>query len=279
MIEYDTTQAPTGHLGRHRLLHAIHEASGADVNEWVEFEAGLDPSTKAGYAHIARAVVAFANRDLARAQRWTNGNAYVIVGLEPGNAPGATVVDPAIIHDGVNALIAAPAPGWDIEYTSYGMTQVLMVTVEPPKLGEPIHCIGKVAPAADNGNIFVRRPGKSDRARSDDIRRLSARLRTPSRDAIAIDVAATVPAWDGLPRLTWPESWIDEWINAERISLLEPLERHLNPPKTTTAAVRTTKDREPIRPGNAGGPRATTSGRASAAPTAADHPERRVRDG
>ncbi len=143
MIEYDTTKAPKGHLGRQRLLDAIYKASDADENEWVEFKAGVDPSTKAGYAHIARAIVAFANRDPARAQRWMDGYAYVIVGLEPGNAPGAVAVDPADIHDGVNALIAAPAPGWDLEYTTYDKTQVLVITVEPPKPGDPIHCIGK----------------------------------------------------------------------------------------------------------------------------------------
>lgn len=234
MIEYDTTKAPTGHLRRQRLLDAIYKASGADENEWVEFKAGVDPSTKAGCAHIARAIVAFANRDPARAQRWMDGNAYVIVGLEPGNAPGAVVVDPAIIHDGVNALIAAPAPGWDLEYTTYNMTQVLVVTVEPPKPGDPIHCIGKAAPNVDNGNIYVRRPGKSDRARSDDIRRLSTRLTLVSQDAISIDVTATVPAWDGLPRCTWPDNWIDEWIDAERAVLLAPLERHLNPRPQTS---------------------------------------------
>lgn len=233
VIEYDTTRAPTGHLGRQRLLDAIYKASGADENEWVEFKAGVDPSTKAGYAHIARAIVAFANRDPARAQRWMDGNAYVIVGLEPGNAPGATVVDPAIIHDGVNALIAVPAPGWDLEYTTYDKAQVLVVTVEAPKPGDPIHCIGKAAPNIDNGNIYVRRPGKSDRARSDDIRRLSNRLASVNQDAVSIDVTATVPAWDGLPHCTWPDSWIETWIDTERAILLAPLERHLIPPLQT----------------------------------------------
>ena len=233
MIAYDTTKAPTGHLGRQRLLNAIYEASATDENEWVEFKAGVDPSTKAGCAHIARAIVAFANRDPARAQRWMDGNAYVIVGLEPGNAPGAVVVDPAIIHDGVNALIAAPAPGWDLEYTTYNMTQVLVVTVEPPKPGDPIHCIGKAGPNVDNGNIYVRRPGKSDRARADDIRRLSARLISVNQDTISIDVTAIVPAWEGLPRSTRPDNWIERWLDAERAILLAPLERHLNIPPLT----------------------------------------------
>lgn len=235
VIEYDTSRAPTGYLGRQRLLDAIYRASGADENEWVEFKAGVDPSTRAGYAHIARAIVAFANRDPARAQRWMDGNAYIIVGLEPGNAPGAVVLDPAIIHDGVNALIAAPAPGWDLEYTTYNTAQVLVVTVEPPKPGDPIHCISKAAPNVDNGNIFVRRPGKSDRAKSDDIRRLSTRVTSVKRDVLSIDVAATVPAWEGLPRCTWPENWIEAWIDQERAVLLAPLERDLNPPAQSAA--------------------------------------------
>lgn len=230
MIKYNTAKAPTGHLGRQRLLDAIYEASGADENEWVEFKAGVDPSTKDGYAHIARAIVAFANRDPGRAQRWMEGNAYVIVGLEPGNAPGVAVIDPAIIHDGVSALIAAPAPRWDLEYVTYNKTQVLVVAVEPPEPGDPIHCIGKAAPNIDNGNIYVRRPGKTDRAKSDDIRRLSARLTSVNQDAVVIDVTAIVPAWDGLPRCTWPADWTEKWIDKERAILLAPLKHDLNPP-------------------------------------------------
>ena len=229
MIKLDTAKAPMGHLGRQRLLHAIYSASAADENEWVEFKAGIDPTTKAGFAHIARAIIAFANRDPIRAQRWMEGNAYVVVGLEPGNAPGANVADPAIIHDGVNALIASPAPAWDLEYTTFGSTQVLVVTVEPPQPGDPIHCIGKAAPEVDNGNIFVRRPGKSDRAKSDDIRRLSNRLISANRDSIAIDVSAHVPEWDGVPQCVWSENWEESWISTERRVLLAPLERHLNP--------------------------------------------------
>lgn len=127
-----------------------------------------------------------------------------------------------------------PPRGWDLEYNSYKGTKVLVVTVEPPKTGDPIHCIGKAAPDIDNGNIFVRRPGKSDRAKGDDIRRLSTRLTSVNRDAVSIEVSATVPAWEGLPRCTWPDDWIESWID-ERAVLLEPLERHLNPAPQTAA--------------------------------------------
>lgn len=229
MIDVDTSHIPTGTLGWTRLLDGIYAADPDDESEWVEFKALPDLTDKPGRAHLARAIVAFANRDPERAARWLEGYAVIVIGLEPGRVTGTLSRDPARIHDAVQPLLTPPAPGWDIHPTTYRDKHVILVTVDPPSAGDPIHCIAKAAGnLVEDGRIYVRRPGKSEPAKSADIRRLSERLIRGQQPALDIALTAAVPG--GQRRCIWPESWVDDWVSAERERLIRPMEEALRPP-------------------------------------------------
>jgi hypothetical protein len=219
LIDYDVTVAPIGTLGMQRLLEAVENAHPNDESEWIEFKADLDPNTKDGAAAIAKAVIAFANRDPDRAQRWCRGHAFVVLGLAPGNLAGAPEIDPADLHNKVNALLASPPPDWDPTPMTYKGTSLVVITVAPPKPGDPIACTGKSSGEVVDGNIYVRVPGKSERAKAADLRRLSARLAPASETLRDITVTTT----GSIAAVNYPDNWVARWIEAEGESLLAPL--------------------------------------------------------
>lgn len=231
MIDFDTSKYPTGVVGWQRLLNAIEGANPADESEWIEFKANVDFSTREHRPVVAKAIVAFANRDPERARQWLDGRALVVIGLEPGNVVGTPVHDPANLHNFLDPLLAPPGPGWDFLYVPYKRREVLVIVVDPPCVGDPIHCIGSNANKVQDGDVYVRNVGKSVPAKWSDIRRLSARLTTTSAPALQVEVAAD--AGDGVPTCDWPEDWVDQWIQRERHRLMKPF---APPPDSQPAA-------------------------------------------
>ena len=210
MIDYDTSQYPAGALGWQRLLEAIENASPGDESEWIEFKANLDLRQKVDRPVLAKAIVAFANREVARAAQHFEGRGLIVIGLEPGNLVGAPDIDPAELHDAIQPYLADPAPRWDIQYLNYRGKPVLVVTVNAPQAGDPIHCIAK------EGNV-----GKSAPAKSADLRRLSTRLLAQAGPGLDVEVLAD--AGDGVPLFEDPTRWVDRWVDAERGRLMAPL--------------------------------------------------------
>lgn len=221
VIDFDTSVLPRGVVGLRALLDAIAGAHKNDENQWIEFKANVDPATKEGRATVAKAIVAFANRDPLTAEKWFGGHGVIVIGLEPGNLVGAREIDPAELHDKVSALIAAPAPKWDATPVTYEGKHVLVITVDPPRQGDPIAVIGSSSGEVEDGHVYVRKLGKSDRAKAADIRRLSARLH--STQSIS---GVTVSPAEGseVPVLTYPKSWLDDWLYTEERRLLAPLD-------------------------------------------------------
>lgn len=229
MLNFDATRLPLSAANWERLLEAVFVADPADEDYFIEFKAGLDPTDKAGSATLAKSIVGFGNRDTTRAASRFGGHGLILVGLEPGNLVGAPDRDPAQIHDAVDRWIASPGPDWETVAHTFRGERVVVVLVAPPKAGDPIHCVGRSTGDLVDGAVYVRRPGKTDKATSADIARLSARVRTdsPNTAGVDIDVVATVSG--GLRRCTWPTEWLRWWIDAEERRLLQPLERAFNP--------------------------------------------------
>ncbi|MGW7611901.1 hypothetical protein ACWGKW_32550 [Streptomyces sp. NPDC054766] len=110
---------------------------------------------------------------------------------------------------------------------------VLIVTVSPPNWGDPIFCIRKEIPPPPRGEsdqakdkdtireaaIFVRRPGRTDRARAADIDRLGERL---LRKHQTLDLGLTVQEGEVTPVLV-PHDALEKVINAVRENLVSSL--------------------------------------------------------
>ncbi len=220
-IDYQAERLPMGDSEWASLLHAIEMSQPSDETDWVEHKARLDPSTKAGGAALAKGIVAFANRQPEQAGRWLGGYGLIVVGLEPGNVLGTPAIDPAALHDQVDRYLAPPAPAWDSSQHVYKGQNVLVVTIAPPRYGDRIAVVSKDGTDVINGHIYVRRAGKSEPARHEDLRRLEARYIAGDRAMVEIEV--DVDSERPVSRIGHDPDWLDEWISAERNRLLAPL--------------------------------------------------------
>lgn len=87
-LEFDTRRPPVRASQYLELVKAIRTASTADELDWLEWKSTLDfrPKNKAdksARAHLARAIVGFANRQPDIALRNVEGHGLLVVGVDP----------------------------------------------------------------------------------------------------------------------------------------------------------------------------------------------------
>jgi hypothetical protein len=114
---------------------------------------------------VASHILGFANRDPTVAARNAAGHAYLIVGAEAGAVGGVEAIDSAHLDDGVARFCGgADGPGWEPDYVELDGRHVLVVTVDPPREGDPIWPLRKTytdpgGKTQHDGRIFIRRRG------------------------------------------------------------------------------------------------------------------------
>jgi hypothetical protein len=148
--------------------------------DYLEWKIGYDLSTRPGAASTAKQLIGMANRDAIRAERHAEGYAYVLLGVEPGDLGGVEQWDSANIENWLSPFIG-PDLRYDAHYVSKDDREVLFLTVDPPRQGDPIYCFQaasedlstrKTIPEAA---IFVRHGSTTAPPTADDITRLTNR--------------------------------------------------------------------------------------------------------
>lgn len=145
----------------------------------------VDLQSKRWKAEIARQVIGMANRDPARAAAQAEGYGYLALGVIPGEVIGVKRIDLAELDEGVASYLGgSDGPGWTPSFVDIDDAAVLVVTVPPPRPGDPIWFFQKEFSGKEegysftyrDGDIFVRRGSKTERANGAELRMLRARL-------------------------------------------------------------------------------------------------------
>lgn len=113
---------------------------------------------------------------------------------------------------------------------------MLVILVEPPKWGDPIRTLRRQFEGFADGTVFVRRPGGSHQASSDEMVMLQARLARGLGVApmeLAVDVL-DVP----LPVIDADDAYFAQWVAHERQKLLAPLATGRQPVEEQPTATR-----------------------------------------
>jgi hypothetical protein len=144
---------------RAALVKAVHEASrDAQETNWLEWKSSLDLSTPAGRFAVAKAILGFANRSPDQALLACEGTAYMVVGVEPGGADGVPNFDHASLGQKIKTY--ADGPRWAPHYVGFAGVTVLVIVVEAPRAGDPIHALQKEYSSGNStfkaGTIFHR---------------------------------------------------------------------------------------------------------------------------
>ena len=222
-IEVPTDVALRGSTALQRLVEAVVEADPHDEADWVEWKGPLDLGTKDGCFHVARAVLGLANREPERAQLIVEGLGYVVVGAEPGTLHGLTTVDPARFGQLIEPYLGgADGPVWTPTYVPVGGTTVLVVTVEPPKPGDPMRLLRRQLDKYREGSVFVRKHGRTELADAADMEALQRRLLASSGRRVAnlsVSVIGDVPlSW--IDRASF-QRVVSEWADTSQQRLLD----------------------------------------------------------
>src|ERR1700733_7766983 len=159
-----TSKAVRGRHGRLGLVTAVRDALASEQEtNWLKWKGAPRLTARETEATIAKAVIGFANRAPDVAARAMEGCAYLLVGVEPGgNLSGVVPIDQAKLEAGV-AVYVGQHVDWDAAYVELEGKSVVVVTVEPPRWGDPIRCFRKAYLPAEKvkesmpaATIFVR---------------------------------------------------------------------------------------------------------------------------
>lgn len=222
----DTSKALRRPSDLEQLAVAVRDADPNDETHWIEWKSSLDLTTKHGWSKIASAILGFANREPARAERCCEGCAYMIVGIEPNNVEGVIPVDHAKLEQGLDPYLGGHSgPSWSPQYVTVDGKQVLVVTIEAPRQGDRMFPLRKTFQTSagvtvPDGTVFVRHQAKTERATAADHDMLTARS---TGAAATVDVPTDVTVeWVGeVPTVPACDAGIgcDEWVAQRRSEL------------------------------------------------------------
>lgn len=177
-LEIETTRPLRAARQLLALVEAVFGADQADEKPYLEWKSTLPlgKNEKKSHAAIARCIIGMANRLPGVALSHFGGCGYMVIGVEPGTVHGTTVPDAADFEDWVNRYAGADGPVWSMDSVTFHNASVLVITVEPPAPGDRIHALRMQMDKWEQGAIFVRKLGRTDKATPTDIRALEDRL-------------------------------------------------------------------------------------------------------
>lgn len=125
------------------LVRYVLATSAPNEADWIEWKVGLDLAKPAGRFAVARQIIGFANRHPSRAALHAGGCSYLVVGAEPGNLAGWAPMDHAKVEQAIRPYVGDDGPLWQPYTVQVDGVDVLVLSVEPPALGDPIHTLRK----------------------------------------------------------------------------------------------------------------------------------------
>ncbi|MGN9756046.1 AlbA family DNA-binding domain-containing protein [Streptomyces sp. SD31] len=216
------------------LVTAIRDAAEHDESDWIEWKSNLDLTKKEVKATLARHIIGMANRIPEKSAATCGGYGYIAIGVEPENVEGVTSLDLADLDSGLQAYLGHQGPEWSASYVTLDGRTVLVISVEPAKIGDPIHTLHKDFANYTAGMIFVRRMGRTVQANPGEVvaltRRATQSTTTQQKMSISSDIEpVAVPLWKF-------NEFIGEAVAKRRAILLDPKNSTRRPNRLGIAA-------------------------------------------
>ena len=174
------------------LVRVIYSAVGANETTELEWKREWDFDSRPKRAQLAKHIVGFANRDPDRSAKVFAGHAFLLIGVGPAAIGSAPELDPAEIVQALTPYVGSEL-SWHPVYVDLGGARVLVLVVDPPLWGDPIHrlrrgSLDEGGRQLTAGTAYVRLPGTTVPADEDALKRLEARASVPRpRLAVAVD--------------------------------------------------------------------------------------------
>jgi hypothetical protein len=211
--DIDKTRASRTEDELRALVEAIYTSpAGTQETKWLEWKNGLDVGAVEGRFAVGKAIIGFANRAVAQAQLACEGIAYMVVGVEPGAAAGVPNFDHA--SRGQKIKTYADGPRWTPHYVEFNGVTVLVVVVEAPRAGDPIHTLQKEftkdKTSHKAGTVFHRGAAHTEPAGPKEMAMLQERLLQGAQQPdLSLDLVASA---DPLIRLEANKEQVQDWL-------------------------------------------------------------------
>jgi hypothetical protein len=218
-LNIDHSKAFRTPLQLRALVEAIKVAGEHDESDWIEWKSSYDLNEKSTKVTLARHILGMANRSVQKSAQTAGGYGYIAVGIEPGNTPGISTIDLADLEAGIRPYLGTDGPEWIPSYVTIDGKQILIISVDPPSDGDPIHTLRKDFDKYFAGMVFVRRIAKTVPAGPGEIAQLTQRARNQQqRQSINLE-ARESPC--GVPSWSWLSDAISYRIEKEREAVAE----------------------------------------------------------
>jgi hypothetical protein len=208
-LEIDTSRALRSHAQLTELVETLARANPGEQETYsLEWKSSLAIDTDADARFkLGKQVIGFANRHPDEAAKTFDGCGYILIGAAAGVEPaGIERHDAAKLWDWTSPYVGTDGPVWKGDYVTIGERSVLVVTVEAPRWGDPMHLLRKEYGSHAAGTPFIRRPGMTAQADVGEMRMLEQRAkRTASHARLEVEFDGPTPTVDSYRTL--PEEW------------------------------------------------------------------------
>lgn len=182
-----------------QLVQSVLDDPVAQETDWLEWKSQADLSQRLWQARVARFILAAANQPRTSVTSPHAGRAFLLLGVEPGQAHGTNVIDPAVVEQGLARFLGTAGPAHSLDYIAIETLTVAVITVPQPSPGTRPY-LARGTFSADrveiqDGRIYVRRSGLSAEASAVEIDEMLA-------DRVAVRVAAG-PIWPMQAEPAW----------------------------------------------------------------------------
>jgi hypothetical protein len=180
------------------LVEWVRNESVLQESHWLEWKSMADLGQRVWQARVARFVLGAANRPRSLTGPH-EGQAFMLLGVEPGQAHGTNAVDPAQVGQGLARYLGIVGPQYSLDYATIDGLVVAVLTVPPSSAGSrPYLARGTFSGERleiQDGRIYVRRSGTTTEATSDEVDEMLA-------ERVATRVAAG-PLWPMQAEPAW----------------------------------------------------------------------------
>jgi len=218
----DLTRAPRGELAAALLVTAAAQHGDLAERHYLELKGPSDLTSKISRQKVAKFILGAANRMPDRAAEAFEGFGVMIIGITANGAEGVPPVEMLTLAQVIQPILGADGPRWDIVRVPVpgSTTQVVVVLVDPPQMGQAPFVCRASGEGLQDGRIYYRADGETREPTSGEWDQLMERgaAKPPAPVEIEVSVVGAVTSV-----MVDEERTLEELIATVRLRLINAL--------------------------------------------------------
>lgn len=189
-MSIDTSRAPRGVLVAAQLVEDVAGIGDLAERHYLELKGPEDLNSKESKQKVAKFILGAANRMPDKAAEAFEGCAVMILGITKEGIVGLPPIEVLELNKVVEQHTGPSGPRWDIVRVPVkdSPNEVLVIVVEPPKVGQPAWICRASGAGLTDGRVYIRADGETREANSAEQDLLRERGATATAGPVELDV-------------------------------------------------------------------------------------------